>query len=102
MSEKTTCQCGLNNKTYCPRCSKVRMTILLKNGNDKLKLTRPDGTENNPVWYSFLKYNKYDISRIAAKMEAGIRKHPEYSNAANVLMFYINGQRHAHFKKIVL
>ncbi len=102
MSEKTNCQCGLNNKTYCPRCSKVRMTILLKNGHENLKLTRGDGSEHNPVWYSFLKYNKYDISRIAQKMEANIKKHPEFANAANVLQFYINGQRQAYFKKTVL
>lgn len=102
MSEPIKCKCGLNNKTYCPRCSKVRMVILLKNGHENLKLTRTDGIESNPVWYSFLKYNKYDIYRISEKMEANVRKHPEFSSAANVLQFYVNGQRQAHFKKTTL
>lgn len=61
------CKCGLNNKTYCPRCSKVRMVILLKNGHENLKLTRANGDQYNPVWYSFLKYNKYEVYRIAEK-----------------------------------
>jgi len=102
MSESIKCGCGLKNDKYCPKCSKVRMVILLKNGNDNLKLTRANGEQYNPVWYSFMKYNKYEIYRIADKMAANIRKHPEFSSAANILQFYINGQRQAYFKKITL
>jgi hypothetical protein len=78
------------------------MVILLKNGHENLKLTRANGDQYNPVWYSFLKYNKYEVYRIAEKMEANIRKHPEFCAAANVLQFYINGQRQAYFKKTAL
>lgn len=102
MSTDIKCKCGLNNTTYCPRCSKVRMVILLKNGHENLKLKRANGTEYNPVWYSFLKYNRYEIYRIAEKMEANIRKHPEFSGAANILQFYINGQRQAYFHKVII
>lgn len=102
MSDSIKCTCGLSNKVFCPRCSKVRMTILLKNGNDNLKYKRANGDLSNPVWYSSLKYNRYDIYRIKAKMEEAVRKHPEYSNAANCLMFFINGNRHHHFSKVDL
>lgn len=102
MKEPTTCTCGLRNKTYCPKCSRVRMTIMLKNGNENLKVTTANGQEYNPVWYSFLKYNNYDIYRIADKMEANIRKHPVLSQAANVLQFYVNGNRTHIIKKVVL
>lgn len=96
------CNCGQGRKLYCNRCSKVRMVIPLKNNHDHLKIKRPNGEEANPVWYSFLKYNKKDVYSIAEKMEQKIRLHPEYKSAANVLLFYINGQRHEAFKKVVL
>lgn len=103
MTKPTTkCTCGLGNKTYCPRCSRLRMVILLKNGNDNLKTTTPDGKEYNPVWYSFLKYNNYDLYKIAEKMEANVKKHPVLSQAANVLQFYINGNRSHAIKKVTL
>lgn len=102
MKDSIKCGCGLQNKMYCPRCSRLRMVILLKNGNDELKETAPDGREYNPVWYSFLKYNNYELSRIAEKMEANVRKHPVLSGAANVLQFYLNGNRSHVIKKVVL
>ena len=102
MKQSNKCTCGLGNKMYCKNCSKVRVVILLKNGHDQLKVRRGNGEEFNPVWYSFLKYNRYDVYRIAEKIEENVRKHPQYSTAANVLQFYINGQRQAFFKKVPL
>lgn len=102
MKESTKCTCGLKNKTYCPNCSRVRMVILLKNGHDNLKTRTSDGREYNPVWYSFLKYNNYDLYRIAEKMEANVKKHPEFKTAANVLQFYINKNRSHVIKKVTL
>lgn len=78
------------------------MTILLKNGNDHLKFRAPNGNLYCPSWYSKLKYNRYDIYRIAAKMEESVKKSPKYSGAIQCLMFYINGNQHHHIKKVVL
>lgn len=96
------CTCGQNRKLYCKYCSKVRMVVALKNGQDHLKNKRSDGSDANPVWYSFLKYNTKDIHEISEKMEQKVRQHPELKQAANVLLFYINGQRQHHFKKVNL
>lgn len=96
------CTCGQNRKLYCKFCSKVRMVVALKNNQDHLKLTRSDGSLANPVWYSFLKYNVKDIHEITEKMEQKVREHAELKQAANVLLFYINGQRQQHFKKVNL
>ena len=78
------------------------MVIALKNDFENLKRTRPDNTLANPVWYSFLKYNTKDIYTISSKMEEKVRNHPEYKKAANVLLFYINGERDHYFHKVNL
>ena len=96
MKESIKCTCGLKNTRYCKNCSKLRVTILLKNGNDDLKVNG-----YNPVWYSHLKYNRYDLYRVAEKMEANIRKHPKFGVATQVIQFYINGNRKDHIKKVV-
>ncbi|MDN3595296.1 hypothetical protein [Zunongwangia endophytica] len=97
VKESIKCRCGAANKTYCKRCSKVRMVICLKNGHENLKLNG-----NNPVWYSFLKFNNYqDIYKIAEAMENRVKQHP-IQQATQVLLFYINGQRSHHFKKVLL
>ena len=96
------CTCGMNRKLYCAKCSKVRMVIALKNNNDNLKIGRDDESLANPVWYSFLKYNTKDIYTISSKMEEKVRTHPELSQAANVLLFYINGDRTHYFHKVNL
>lgn len=101
MKNSKNCTCGRSQKVYCPQCSKVRMVILLKNGFDHHK-KKVGNREYNPVWYSFLKYNPKDVHAIAKKMEENLRKHPEYSQAANVLQFYINGNRHNYFHKVTL
>ncbi len=102
MKNSTKCTCGLKNTTYCPRCSRVRMVILLKNGHENLKTTNNRGAAYNPVWYSFMKYNNYDLYRITEKMEANVKKHPELKDAANVLQFYINENRSHVIKKVAL
>lgn len=103
MKQSIKCTCGLSNKIFCPRCSKLRMTIMLKNGNDNLKYKRANGALSNPVWYSHLKYNRMeDVYRIAQKMEERLRNFPEYAQATQCLLFYINGNRHHHIKKVDL
>lgn len=78
------------------------MTILLKNGNDNLKYRRANGALSNPVWYSHLKYNGRDAYKVADKMVERLRKDPKYGPAAQVLMFFVNGNRNHHIKKVIL
>ena len=100
-TKKCTCP-GRKDKIFCPKCSDLRMTILLKNGYDNLKYQRADGKLSNPVWYSHLKYNGKDAYKIAEKMVERIRKDPVYGSAANVLLFFANGNRNFPIKKVVL
>lgn len=55
--ESKKCKCGAGEKIFCRKCSKIQMSILLKNGNDHLKYENYRGHKSNPVWYSHLKYN---------------------------------------------
>ena len=100
-AKKCTCA-GTSDKICCPKCSDLRMTILLKNGHDNLKYRRANGQLSNPVWYSRLKYNGRDAYKIAEKMVESVKKDPKYSGAANVLLFFANGNRNFPIKKVVL
>ena len=100
--ETIKCKCGRANSVFCPSCSKLRMTICLRNGNDNLKFKKHNGDYSNPVWYSPLKHNRLDAYRIAEKMEKRLRDNSELAPAAQVLMFYINGNRNHHIKKVLL
>ncbi|WP_121667311.1 hypothetical protein [Mesonia aquimarina] len=94
------CTCGKRNKIFCPVCSKIKMVILLKNGNEHLQIIKGDRVIN-PVWYSILKYNRYDYNRITEKMEEAFRKSPLFS-AANCLQFYLTDNRTHCIKKVRL
>lgn len=96
MANYKKCSCTKNNKIFCPNCSKIRMVILLKNGNDHLKING-----YNPVWYSILKYNTYDIHSIVEKMLRRFKTNP-LSQQANVVQFYINGNRSHAIHKVTL
>lgn len=98
----TKCTCGQRHIEYCKRCSDLRMVIALKNNQDHLKLSRADGSLANPVWYSFLGWNGKPTQYIIDKMEEAVRGNPKFGATANVLLFYINGQRQQHIKKIIL
>ncbi len=78
------CNCGLENKITCPKCSKIKMVILLKNGNENLKFNG-----YNPVWYSHLSKNKKPdnvlINAMYRRFLSSI-----YNNKANCLIFYDN------------
>lgn len=93
------CRCGLANSSTCKNCSKVRMTVMLKNGNDELKFKSGNSDKLfNPVWYSYLKYNRYDENRIADKMAERIKLNPKYAGKVQQLRFYRNGERSQPFK----
>lgn len=97
--KSTNCTCGKSHKRNCSTCSAVMMRILLKNGQQEHKIG--PYKNYNPTWYSFLKYNRYDKMRIAEKMEHRLRNH-DLANAAQVLLFFENGNRQQPFHKIVL
>ena len=93
------CSCGLANSSTCKNCSKVRMIILLKNGNDNLKFDSPSSNKKfNPVWYSYLKYNRYDENRIADKMAERVRISLKYAGKVQQLQFYRNSDRSQPFR----
>ncbi len=78
------CNCGAGNKITCPKCSKIKMVILLKNGYEKLK-----NNGYNPVWYSHLsKNNKPDNVLINAMYRRFLNS--VYNNKVNCLIFYDN------------
>lgn len=101
-SQNKKCTCGRGNKLYCATCSKVKMVICLKNGQDHLKKQDAQGNQYNPVWYSFLRYQNHDIYRIATKMITNFEKRDDLRNATNVLLFYINGNEHQEFHRVNL
>lgn len=78
------------------------MVICLKNGNDHLKVTASNGNTYNPTWYNFLKDNSKDMTQIIDKMHKRVLTHTTYASAANVLLFYINGNRSHAVHKITL
>ena|SRR5699024_3978574 len=94
MSKK--CKCGAGNKIFCKKCSKIRMSILLKNGNDHLKLHNYRGHKACPVWYSHLKYNYKPEKDI---IEGMLRRFYNSSlvSATNVVKFYTNGSNEELF-----
>ena len=86
---KKICSCGNSRKIYCSNCSKISMSILLKNGNDHLKLTNKRGQKVNPVWYSPLKQNKKPEVAIIEGMLRRFYDSP-FVSATNKLHFYYN------------
>jgi hypothetical protein len=88
MSEKK-CTCGFKRKVFCSNCSNVKMSILLKNGQKHLKIKNGNRNEN-PVWYSPLKYNGQSPLKIAEKLVRAFHKQIEYQGAANCLFITHN------------
>ena len=88
--ESKRCTCGAGQKIYCKNCSKIQMTILLKNGNDHLKHQNNRGHLCCPVWYSLLKFNKKTEKEIIEGMLRRFFNTPLVS-CTNVVEFYSNG-----------
>ncbi|QED37993.1 hypothetical protein FK178_09755 [Antarcticibacterium arcticum] len=84
------CKCGAGNKIFCKKCSKIQMCILLKNGNDHLKLENLRGHKANPVWYSHLKYNFKPEKDIIEGMLRRFYNTPLVPST-NIVKFYYNG-----------
>lgn len=96
------CNCGLNAHVFCKKCSKIKIAIMLKNGQKHLKIYNPSNNRNeNPVWYSPVKYNHQNIELILNKMLQALQKQTQYSGAVNCLMVY-NNHNKSFYKKIQL
>ena len=100
MSKKENrCHCGTGHKITCPQCSKLKMVILLKNGNSHLKYKTSHTTYANPVWYNHLSKNNKTINTLINSMYKRFQK-SKYANATNKLMFFDN-QTKQHITTIV-
>ena len=69
--------------------SKIKMVILLKNGNENLKETTTTGKLVNPVWYSIISKDKKPEEHIIKKMLVRFFK-SKYAQQAQMLIFYDN------------
>ncbi len=90
MSYKKTCDCGeTSRKIYCSNCSRISMSILLKNGNDHLKHTNSRGKKVCPVWYSPLKQNRKPDRDVIEGMLRRFYDSP-FVQVTNKVSFYTN------------
>ncbi|WP_271407167.1 hypothetical protein [Tenacibaculum soleae] len=91
MSDEITkkCICGTENKITCPRCSVLKMAIMLKNKQQHLKYAGPNGKLSNPVWYNHLSKNRKPIDNL---MRAMLKRflNSEYATVTNCVIFYDN------------
>lgn len=83
------CRCGANNKITCPRCSELKMVMMLKNGNNHLKYKMPSGKLVNPVWYNHLSKNRKSANVLLNAMFRRFLQ-SKFANVTNKLMFYDN------------
>lgn len=93
------CQCAPQQKIMCKNCSRLKMVILLKTGNQHLKVS--NGTKNiNPVWYSHISKNRKPLDVIAKAMVRRLKDTAAYTNAVNLVIFYTleDGQEYTRIK----
>ena len=76
---------------YSPEKSKIKMVILLKNGNLQDKIIGNNGKLYNPVWYSIITKNYENDKKIISNMVRRFKKTTLYEKT-NVLQFYKNGK----------
>lgn len=83
------CTCSEAKNIYCSNCSKISMSILLKNGNEHLKHTNARGRKVCPVWYSPIKHNRRPERDIIEGMLRRFYDSP-FLTVANKVNFYAN------------
>ncbi|WP_271406962.1 hypothetical protein [Tenacibaculum soleae] len=83
------CNCGAKNKITCPNCSELKMVMLLKNGNNDLKISAPNGRKINPVWYNHLSKNKKAANILVNAMYRRFQQ-SKYAAVTNKVNFYSN------------
>lgn len=86
------CNCGADNKITCPNCSKIKMVLLLRHGNNHLKHRQANNKYVNPVWYNHLSKNRKPINTLVNSMYRRFEK-SVYKGATNQLMFFDNSTK---------
>jgi hypothetical protein len=86
---KIHCTCAPKRTATCNKCSRIRMAIMLKNGNNHLKTSGPNGRLNNPVWYNYYSKNRKPDNIIIAGMVQRLST-SDYAGKFNVLLFFDN------------
>lgn len=84
------CICGSENKVTCPKCSVLKMVILLKNKQQHLKLVGPTGKRSNPVWYNYLSKNRKPDDNLMRTMFRRFLSCGKYTAVTNKVIFYDN------------
>ena len=92
LTKKKKCTCGSNNKITCPKCSVLKMVILLKNGNNHLKFKQAGGKLVNPVWYNHLSKNNKPINVLMNSMYRRFTL-SEFATITNKVIFYDNATK---------
>lgn len=98
--KNTKCNCELANKITCPKCSTIKMVILLKNGNNHLKYYQNSRKYVSPTWYSHLSKNNKPMKLIINSMYRRFEK-SKYKSVSNKLMFFDNKSKE-HLKTITI
>ena len=85
------CICATkSDKDWCTSCSRIKAVIMLKNGNNHLKLRNTiTGKLNCPVWYSRYSKNGKSDQWISSKMIEKIEQ-SKYRGLYNKIEFYDN------------
>lgn len=84
------CNCSVSKSIFCKNCSRYKMVINLKNGNDHLKhySTVKNGFVN-PVWYSVISKDHKPIVNIETQMLRRLAK-SNLAGAAQIVQFRDN------------
>ena len=90
---KIKCDCTNKQGFTCPKCSRVKMVILLMPDKQNLKAQGPNDKKVNPVWYSPVKQNKWTDDFIAKGMLKRFMSN-HLSKHTRMLQFYdqVTGQ----------
>ena len=102
-SKKKRCKCGKSNVSQsCKYCSRYKLVFCLKNNNDHLKNTLPNGKKVNPVWWSFLNEEKKPLNELFYSMvERAQLDIPNIFQATRIIHFYErNGSAPIHVEKL--
>ncbi len=84
---KIKCDCTSKQGFTCPKCSRVKMVILLMPDKENLKVPGPTDKKVNPVWYSPVKQNKWTNDYIVNGMIKRFTNNSLYAHT-RMLQFY--------------
>jgi hypothetical protein len=87
-NKKCTCAVKTGNM-WCRYCSRIKAGIMLKTGNNHLKIPDKDGILRCPYWYCAYSKNGKSDQKIKDTMEIAIEK-SKYAGLYNKIDFYEN------------